>query len=66
MSDKKSLERQMAITKISEQELIEIDKIVFRNRQITAKAIKHRQNLRVSARTVQKYLNILGKILSSG
>ena len=60
MSDEKSLERQMANTKISEQELIGIDKIVFRNRHITANAIKQRQNLRVSSRTVQKYLNILG------
>ncbi len=55
-----TLERRMANTKISEAELMKIDKIVFKNRNITAKAIKIRQNLRASSRTIQKYLNILG------
>ena len=55
MSDKKSLQRQMANTKISEQELIGIGKIVFRNQHITANPIKKRQ---IYGFLVERFKNI--------
>ena len=37
-----------------------LDRLIIRKRELTAKNAKIRLNLKVSTRTVRKYLNLLG------
>ena len=55
-----SLNRNVALTKISEQKLNRLEQLVFENRGFSAVQCKNRLNLQASTRTVQKYLRILG------
>ena len=56
----KSIERNLAYTKVTYTELKQIDSMVTNIRGIRAKNIKQALNLRPSVRRVQKYLNISG------
>lgn len=46
--------------KVNTIELTALDRLIIRNRGLSAKRAKDKLNLRASSRTVQKYLNALG------
>ena len=60
VNEKSSLNRRLANTKISQNQMNALDRLIYRKRELTAKNAKIRLNLRVSTRTVRKYLNLLG------
>ena len=47
-------------TKITYQEILNLEDSVYVSRELTAPTLKNRFGLRASVRTVQKYMNILG------
>ena len=61
VEDKKSISRHTSITKVTNGELSALDKLIYKHRDLSASAAKLRLQLRASARTVQKYLNRLGR-----
>ena len=56
IEDKRPVERNIAITKITNGELTALDKFIYKNRDLSASTAKTSLNLRASSRTVQKYL----------
>ncbi len=60
INTRNSLNRILAHTKITENELEAIDNSIYENRQLFANTIKINLNLRASQRVVQRYINLLG------
>ena len=47
------------LAKITEEELRRLNRAVYRNRSLTSRKLKFSLNLRMSSRSIQRYLNIL-------
>ena len=62
VSDKESLTRSTNKMKINQNKLAELDQLIYRDRETTAYRAKNLLSLRASVRTVQKYINRLGKL----
>jgi len=55
-----SVERNLANTKVSMQQLNNLNSLTTKNRFITARILRNKLKLTVSIRTVQKYYNLMG------
>lgn len=60
LDDLPSVNRAILHTRVTQQELIDIDRAVYRNRELTGPQLKASLNLRSSVRSVQRYLRRLG------
>ena len=60
VGDMPSINRDIKNTKVTEQELKQLDRKVFKQRHLSAAKLRAKIQIRASTRTVQKYLNLLG------
>lgn len=60
VADKQSRQSAVSRTKISNRKIMRLDRTVQNDRNLTSPQLKIRLQIQASARTVQKYLNILG------
>ena len=57
VNEKISLTRRLTHTKITQNQMNALNRLIYRKRELSAENAKRRLNLRASARTVRKYLN---------
>ena len=60
ISNKISAERRLKNIKITTDDLLRLDRAVFKKRDLSARLVKTKLNLEMSSRSIQRYLNKMG------
>ena len=60
ISSKISVERRLKHIKITTDDLLRLDRAVFKKRDLSARLAKNKLNLEMSSRSIQRYLNKMG------